>query len=131
MFSSECIEKLESCREMEKGWNGYTADPPDDKAIVNAIDFVKGIHNFSNSPTNKTLTPSRVAASADGGIGVTFRHNTEEVYVEFCNDGENWTMLCSTIDSNYETEVYKGLPDEVNVVNDKIELLIKEEVYEE
>ena len=73
------LEKLESLRHYEDGWNGYAAPAPNDTAINNAKEFLYVMRE-------SVCIPTRVAASAVGGIGITRRKGPKRVYVELFNN---------------------------------------------
>ncbi len=58
------FEKLESCRILKDGWNGYSAAAPNDLSIQNA-------HLFLQVMQLEGIEPTRVAPSAMGGIAIT------------------------------------------------------------
>jgi hypothetical protein len=58
------IEKLESLSKLEPGWNRQGAPAPSAEAIAAAREFIDALVNDGQEPT-------RVAASAVGGVGVT------------------------------------------------------------
>ena len=59
---------------LQKGWDGYDADPPNIIAIRAAIYF---LHILSNRP-------ERIMAHVDGGIAFSW----DNIYVEIYNDGD-------------------------------------------
>lgn len=74
---SEVESHLSSFASLTTGWNGYSAPPPGPLAIQMARDFLMGLDSG----------PSRLAPSAVGGVGATFRAGSRKAYVEFYNDG--------------------------------------------
>src|SRR5437867_10280720 len=74
------IGKLENLSKITPGWNRHGAPPPSKEAIQAARNFVEALVNDGQPPT-------RVAASAVGGIGVTRQAGERMAYVEFYNDG--------------------------------------------
>ena len=94
------FERLKDLATYEDGWNGYSASAPNHTAMTNARAFLTVMKNSMYRPT-------RVAASAVGGIGITRREKTKKTYVEFFNNGlisalfaddENQTMSTRRID---------------------------------
>jgi hypothetical protein len=79
--SSKWGVKLEHMRKLKAGWNGYSAQPPSHSAIVTAKSFLYAL-------LDERSEPSRVAPSAEGGVGVTHKGKRRRVYVEFFNDGQ-------------------------------------------
>ena len=69
--------KISDMLYLRDGWNSYSAPAPNGEAIVNA-------HKFLN---DAAIAPVRVAPSAVGGVGITYRNGDRKVYVEFFNAG--------------------------------------------
>lgn len=80
------FDKLESCRSLSDGWNGYTAAAPAITAIDNAEAFLRAMQQAGCEPT-------RVAPSAMGGIAITRRNDRKKVLVEFYNDGRAFSLF--------------------------------------
>ena len=74
--------KLDAFAELTKGWDGYKAEPPS-AAVVNAAKRF-----LSNE-----LSPTRVAPSVVGGIGITFKKNGRKAYLELTNAGPMSLLL--------------------------------------
>ena len=85
MDFQEVMESLNNCMKLEKGWDSYSAPPPSDSAIDNARDFIIEANKLG-------VVPSRLSASAVGGVGITFRP-TRMVYVEFHNKGTSYALF--------------------------------------
>lgn len=71
--------QLKAAESLQAGWNGYSAPAPHPWSIEEA-------RRFCDSVWLQGIKPSRVAPSAVGGIGITFRNGSQKVYVEFLND---------------------------------------------
>jgi hypothetical protein len=80
------IDKLRGFRCLKPGWNGYSAPPPSDLALASAEDFLLDLYDHE-------LEPGRVAASAAGGVGITFRNNGRKAYVEIFSDADAFLLL--------------------------------------
>jgi hypothetical protein len=80
----DIVRQLQSFAALKKGWDSYSAEPPTVAAVNESIIFIRSISS----------TPTRVAPSAIGGIGITFRKEDgdRKVYVEFRNEGVNYAM---------------------------------------
>lgn len=74
------LEKLESLSALRDGWNGYSAPAPAAGAIESAKLFGHVMDECGHTPT-------RVAASAVGGVAITERRDSRKVFVEFFNNG--------------------------------------------
>jgi hypothetical protein len=77
---SKWHDKLRDMVGLGKGWNGYDADPPSDGARLQARHFLFHLHAAG-------VSPSRIAPSVVGGIGITCGVPGGRVYVEFYNAG--------------------------------------------
>jgi hypothetical protein len=71
---------LHGLESLKPGWNGYSAPPPDHKAIEAA-------RRYLQIASEENLEPQRVEPSVMGGVGITHRKEAKKVYVEFYNDG--------------------------------------------
>jgi len=78
--------KLDACRTLQEGWNGYTAPAPGDAAIENARTFLDVMRQAG-------LGPTRLAPSAMGGVAVTQKAGNRKVLVEFYNDGRAFALF--------------------------------------
>jgi hypothetical protein len=87
------IEKLEILSKLAPGWNRQGAPAPNEAAIRAARPFIEATVNDSQPPT-------RVAASAVGGVGVTRKVGERMAYIEFYNDGAACGLLAD--DLGYE-----------------------------
>ena len=88
----EWTSRLDQCGQLKVGWNGYDAAAPSAEAIAWAKSFLSSIMGDAN-------TPSRIAPSTVGGIGITHKNRARRVYVEFFNDGDILALF-----SDNETE---------------------------
>jgi hypothetical protein len=77
---STWLTKLDSLAGLVTGWDRHGAAAPSREAVRLARRFVEALVNDGQSPT-------RVAASAVGGVGVTRQAGQRRAYVEFYNDG--------------------------------------------
>lgn len=85
MNQKEYTAKLEAISTLEKGWNGYKADPPNPKVIEDAYAFLKLLPE-----------PDSVEVSAMGGIGIHYSNGRRNACVEFYNSyyiTNNWGKL--------------------------------------
>ncbi len=90
---AQWIGKLESLSRLAPGWNRQGAPAPSEKAIQTARQFIEALVNDEQPPT-------RVAASAVGGVGVTRQAGDRMAYIEFYNDGAACALLAD--DAGYE-----------------------------
>lgn len=80
------FQRLKDALVLEEGWNGDDAPPPEFNAALNATKFLKALHHADYQPT-------RIAASAMGGIAITRRVENKKVLVEFYNDGRVYYLF--------------------------------------
>ena len=83
---AQWIGKLESLSTLAPGWNRQGAPAPSAVAIRAARQFIESLVNDGQPPT-------RVAASAVGGVGVTRQVGERLAYIEFYNDGAACALL--------------------------------------
>lgn len=103
---------LDRMERLQEGWDGYRAPAPSKHAITLARSFLSTIKAF-NPP------PSRVAPSAVGGVGITFRNAGRETYVEFFNNGKIYALFS---DQRYDptNEPVKPYPNAFKGLMNKI-----------
>lgn len=77
------LQKLESYRGMQKGWDSYKADPPNDTSIENARQFLELCNDF---------LPNRVVPTCMGGIAMTWKDEGDKVFIEFYNTGKAYYL---------------------------------------
>ena len=70
------ISKIQSYLSLEKGWNGYDADPPNE----HAVHIAKDIYYLSN------IKPDRAVPTAMGGIALQWKSGNG-IFLEVYNDG--------------------------------------------
>jgi hypothetical protein len=97
MTIAEAEEAIRETRQLERGWNGYTAEPPSWLARYNALAFVY-------AAMRQSKLPRRVAPSARGGIGV----HIGDTYFEFRNDGQGCAIRTAD-DDDTTGEAYSML----------------------
>jgi hypothetical protein len=78
--------KLDAIAAYRKGWNGYSALPPNPIAVSHARDFLEVLHQSD-------LAPVQMAASVVGGVGFTIGHQQRQAYVEFSSSGDIHSIL--------------------------------------
>jgi hypothetical protein len=79
-------ERLEALLDLQDGWNGYSAPPPHRRAVNMASAALVASHGMLSAP-------ERVAPSAVGGVGITFRRGTRKAYLECYNNGQVVLLL--------------------------------------
>jgi hypothetical protein len=74
------FQKLQVVAQLSDGWDSYKAPAPAATAVAAARQYLGILALLNREPT-------RVAASAMGGVGITHRQGSRKVYVEFYNNG--------------------------------------------
>lgn len=77
----EALRKIQELKSLPRDWNGLDSEPPTYTAIARAATVLIALESIS-------LRPERVAASAEGGIGIMFRRGRKFASIEFLNSGE-------------------------------------------
>jgi len=78
---AELISQISSFRDLSKGWNSYSAEPPNETAVNNSLTALDALINYS-------VFPTKISPSADEGIIFEFLSKTNYYLLEFCNDGD-------------------------------------------
>lgn len=87
--AKEHIDKIKSFRELEDGWNGYTAGNIEEIAIKNAIDLVTRLDKVGQDIYFIVSTPS-------GGIELKLKNHNKSVEIDLYDDGNgNYAFLKS------------------------------------
>ncbi|MCG3197289.1 MAG: hypothetical protein GHCLOJNM_01774 [bacterium] len=73
-----CIDGFTGLR---KGWNSYSALPPNRRAVSLTREFILIAHQLG-------MRPTRISPGAFGGVAVFFEAGVREVYVALTNRGE-------------------------------------------
>lgn len=80
------FQKVEQALILEEGWNGDDAPPPEFDAALHASRLLEAMRRAGYHPT-------RIAASAMGGIAITRKVGNKKVLVEFYNDGRVYYLF--------------------------------------
>lgn len=88
---------LENLSSLKDGWNGYSAPAPETDSIATA-------RSFLDTLKESKLTPTRIAASAIGGVGITCRNHERKVYIEFFNDGQISALFADDMTQTMSTQ---------------------------
>jgi hypothetical protein len=94
-------QKLDSLSNLALGWDRHCAPAPSEQAIRAARQLIEAMVNDAQPPT-------RVAASAVGGVGVTRRVGERMAYVEFYNDGASCALLADDAGDERVLEIEPG-----------------------
>jgi len=80
------LAKLQALSQLAPKWNGDDSPPPVDIAVRNASVFLTALRDAD-------LEPTRLAASAMGGIAVTRKVGNHKALVECYNDGRVYFLF--------------------------------------
>jgi hypothetical protein len=83
---SNWVGKLDGLSRLAPGWNRQDAPAPSIQAIQGARQVIEAMVRDRQPPT-------RIAASAVGGVGVTRKVGDRMAYIEFYNDGAACALL--------------------------------------
>lgn len=75
------VSRLLQLKLTEPDWNGLGSDPPTFEAIGRAISVLWALKST-------WVEPARLAASAEGGVAITFRQGRRFASIESLNSGE-------------------------------------------
>ena len=108
------LAELDSLKDLQDGWNSYSAPAPYSVAIENAKAMVIEAYKLGTDP-------ERVEPSAMGGVGVTFwAGNNREAAIEFYNDGTAHALLSDDATGDMHTQAvptdrdeYRGIISEI------------------
>lgn len=103
----EALEKLAQFRALPENWDSYGAEPPNENAAMRAEAALRILHRL-NSP------PDRLAASAEGGITLSFFHGKKYGDLEFFNTGETLVVTSNGIGT---PEVWEVAEDNASLSN--------------
>jgi hypothetical protein len=97
------LRSLEKLSTLVDGWNGQGAPAPSPKAIHFAQQLIEALVNDGQPPT-------RVAASALGGVGITRQAGSRRTYIEFYNDGTACALFSDDLQDENERVI--GVPSQ-------------------
>ena len=92
------FEKIDSYSSLEKGWDSYRADPPNELSRNNAKKFLELCIKLD-------FIPYRVCPTAMGGMAMTWKENSEKVFMEFYNTGKIYYLAAHEEDSTNDVIV--------------------------
>jgi hypothetical protein len=91
------FQKVEQALLLEEGWNGDDAPAPEVVAALQATMLLKAMRRADYQPT-------RIAASAMGGIAITRKVGNKKVLVEFYNDGRVYYLFSDRSSGNMDVK---------------------------
>jgi hypothetical protein len=89
------VAQLGTFAELPFGWDGYRAEPPAAGVISDAKRFL----------ATADLSPTRVAPSVSGGVGITFKKNGRKAYLELTNAGAVSLLLSDGVNDPHAEPV--------------------------
>jgi hypothetical protein len=108
--------QLQELRELDSGWDSYDAVPPNDTAFQ-VIDKVLA------AARTMRVDVTKLAPSADGGIGACFVRNDRYAHIEASNEGELVLVMFSEQEPADVTEINgeEGLLEALKRISEHIE----------
>lgn len=92
------LERLDSFRDLQRGWDSYGAEPPSEIALSNARRLLRVAWEFEEG------AKIRLSPSVEGGVGVIFGGGVKKYAdIECFNDGE---ILAITSEGTPEPSVW-------------------------
>jgi hypothetical protein len=98
---SAFADAVDRMRFLHTDWNGYSSEPPNEFAREVAKQILLSATNV--------VVPSRVTASAQGGVGICFNANGKYGDIECLNSGE---ILATTSDGRTVPDVWEVKPND-------------------
>ena len=93
------LERLNSFRSLQRGWDSYNAEPPGETAITNARQVLGVLWSAGLASSIRAVSPS-----AEGGVGIVFAGSGRKYAdIECFNDGE---ILAVTSEGTTEPSVW-------------------------
>jgi hypothetical protein len=77
----DASEKLQGLLHLNRGWDSYEADPPNQSAIRRAEQVLTAVNSTP-------YRPDRIAPSIEGGVVLSFRHGDRYGDIECDNEGD-------------------------------------------
>lgn len=111
---NELFDQLLALRRLPPGWNGYNAPVPSETALASASEFCRALQARRRSP-------SRLAASAVGGVAITLRREARKVLVEFFNDGQTSALFADDVTHELRTQAVINSPPHFDLLISDIE----------
>jgi hypothetical protein len=78
---ADVVRDLLDLESISRDWNGLGSEPPTFDAVAGAVRVLRGLKSA-------WVRPERVAPSAEGGVGITFRRGRRFASIESLNSGE-------------------------------------------
>ena len=94
---AELYERLDRLAELREDWDTYGAPPPNRSSMSNARSILALFEKAC-------LTPTKVVASAEGGVGIVFVRGDKYADVECLNEGD---VLAAKYKGDAEPEVWE------------------------
>jgi hypothetical protein len=114
---SELFDALNELSCLSDGWNGYSAPAPSEHTIHVAADFLAVMQEHG-------CVPSRIAASAVGGVGITRRLGDRKAYIEFLNSGLISRLLADDRTESMDTQRVENNRESFEAVISDIEAFL-------
>lgn len=102
---SGCIHRLESLGKLQKNWNSYDSEPPNSTALYWSRVVIEIL-------TSINFPPSRISASAEEGINISFICDEKYADIECLNTGE---ILAVNSDRRDHPDVWQVNPNREDI----------------
>ncbi|MBU0514869.1 MAG: hypothetical protein KJ621_08865 [Proteobacteria bacterium] len=106
------LYKLNEFRSLDDNWNEYGSEAPNELALAAAREVLIVLQKVG-------LAPSRLAPSAEDGVGISFYKGNKYANIECFNDGEIWATIS---DPPKEAEIWQLSisPEDIRLSVEKI-----------
>lgn len=94
---TEARQRLDVASLLKEGWDTYDAEPPNPNSVTESGKILTALETHN-------LPPTRVMASAEGGIGISFVEGESRAEIEVFNTGE---VVAATYTSQSEPVVWE------------------------
>ncbi len=98
-------KQLDKLKDLQFGWDGYDAEPPNDISFAWARKVLGALMEFD-------FEPARIVASAEGGVAFIFTRQDRYADIECLNSG---ALVAVMYDSQSEPVVWRVSPDSQSI----------------
>lgn len=106
IWYQEGLEKIDAMRDIAPNWDTYGAAPPTEAALTKAKTVMETLHSMN-------LRPSRIAASAEGGVAISFFDENRYSDIEMLNTDD---VLAATSVGDGSPHVWEVSPEDLKFV---------------
>jgi hypothetical protein len=102
-------DEIQRLRHLSNDFNGYLSEAPNDLSIGLTLRVMRSAAG--------TISPSRLVASAEGGVAIYFSNHRKQADIEVFNSGE---MVASITDGQGRPEVWQVADGDIKTAIEKI-----------